>query len=120
MPYGHWVNDDADRRNRPAVPVMTPEIAAQLGSYMRGVVLRGTARTLASLSPAVAGKTGTAEIEGAPSHAWFAGFAPHGPTKGRRVAFAVLVENGGYGGRAAAPLAAEIIREARALGLLTE
>jgi cell division protein FtsW (lipid II flippase) len=120
MPYGHWVSDDDDRRNRPAVAVMTPAIAAQLGSYMRGVVLRGTARTLASLSPAVAGKTGTAEIEGAPSHAWFAGFAPHGPTKGRRIAFAVLVENGGYGGRAAAPLAAEIVREVRALGLLTE
>jgi cell division protein FtsW (lipid II flippase) len=120
MPFGRWVVDTDDRRNRPEMAVMTPEIAAQLGSYMRGVVLRGTARTLAGVSPAIAGKTGTAEIEGAPSHAWFAGFAPHGATTGRRVAFAVLVENGGYGGRAAAPLAADIVREARALGLLSE
>jgi cell division protein FtsI/penicillin-binding protein 2 len=120
MPYGHWVIDDTDRRNRPPVAVMTPEIAAQIASYMRGVVLRGTARTLGGVVPAIAGKTGTAEVEGASSHAWFAGYAPHGPTKGRRIAFAVLVENGGYGGRAAAPLAAEIVREARAIGLLTE
>jgi cell division protein FtsI/penicillin-binding protein 2 len=118
MPYGRWVNDAGDRRNREGVAVMTPAIAAQLGSYMRGVVLRGTARSLASASPAIAGKTGTAEVEGAPSHAWFAGFAPYGPAKGRRVAFAILVENGGYGGRTAAPLAAEIARAAQQLGLL--
>jgi peptidoglycan glycosyltransferase len=70
------------------------------------------------VSPPIAGKTGTAEVEGAPSHAWFAGFAPYGPTQGRRIAFAVLIENGGYGGRTAAPLAAEIVRAARELGLL--
>jgi cell division protein FtsW (lipid II flippase) len=120
MPYGRWVSDAGDRRGREAVPVMTPAIAAQIGSHMRGVVLRGTARTLAAVSPAVAGKTGTAEVDGAPSHAWFAGFAPYGPTKGRRIAFAVLVENGGYGGRTAAPLAAEIVRAARELGLLAK
>ena len=120
MPYGRWVDDASDRRNREAVTVMTPEVAAQLGSYMRGVVLRGTARTLAGVSPPIAGKTGTAEVEGAASHAWFAGFAPHGPTDGRRVAFAVLVENGGYGGRAAAPLAAEVVRATRELGLLSK
>jgi cell division protein FtsW (lipid II flippase) len=120
MPYGRWVNEKGDRRDRPAVAVMTPAIAAQIASYMRGVVLRGTARGLAGVSPGIAGKTGTAEIEGAPSHAWFAGFAPYGATKGRRIAFAILVENGGYGGRAAAPLAAEIVRAARELGLMAE
>jgi hypothetical protein len=118
MPYGRWVSDDGDRRARDAVSVMSPEIAAQIGAAMRGVVLRGTARVLAGVSPPVAGKTGTAEVAGAPSHAWFAGFAPHGPTTGRRIAFAVLLENGGYGGRTAAPLAAEIVRAASELGLL--
>jgi peptidoglycan glycosyltransferase len=120
MPNGRWVSEAGDRRDRKAVSVMTPEIAAQIGSAMRGVVLRGTARVLAGVSPAVAGKTGTAEVDGAPSHAWFAGFAPYGPARGRRIAFAVLLENGGYGGRTAAPLAAEIVRAARELGLLEE
>ncbi len=120
MPYGRWVSDDGDRREREPVSVMTPAIAAEIGTAMRGVVLRGTARVLAEVSPAVAGKTGTAEVAGAPSHAWFAGFAPYGPTKGRRIAFAVLIENGGYGGRTAAPLAAEIAHAVSELGLLDE
>jgi hypothetical protein len=120
MPNGRWVTDAGDRREREPVPVMTPAVAAQISSYMRGVVVRGTGRALADVSPAVAGKTGTAEVDGAPSHSWFAGFAPYGPTKGRRVAFAVLVENGGYGGRTAAPLAAAIVRAASELGLLVK
>ena len=120
MPNGRWVSDVDDRRQREPLQVMTPGIAGQIGSYMRGVVLRGTARSLANVTPAIAGKTGTAEIEGAPSHAWFAGYAPYGQTKGRRIAFAILIENGGYGGRTAAPLAGEVVRSARELGLLDE
>jgi cell division protein FtsI/penicillin-binding protein 2 len=120
MPYGHWVDDTEDARRRAPVSVMAPEFAAQLGSYMRGVVQRGTARSLASVTPPIAGKTGTAEVQGAASHAWFAGFAPYGNTKGRRIAFAIVVENGGYGGRSAAPLAAEVVRLARELGLITD
>jgi peptidoglycan glycosyltransferase len=116
MPYGRWVSDTGDRRDREPVTVMSPEIADGIASAMRGVVLRGTARALATVSPPIAGKTGTAEVESARSHAWFAGFAPYGPTNGRRIAFAVLIENGGYGGRTAAPLAAEIVRAARELG----
>jgi peptidoglycan glycosyltransferase len=120
MPYGRWVSDADDRREREPVQVMTAATAAQIGSYMRGVVQRGTARALASVSPAIAGKTGTAEVQGAPSHAWFAGFAPYGTTKGRRIAFAVLVEHGGYGGRSAAPLARDIVMAAREFGLIDE
>jgi len=39
---------------------------------------------------------------------------------GRRIAVAVIVEHGGYGGRLAAPAAGEILRRAAALGLLRE
>ena len=120
MPYGRWVSTGGDRRDRAPAVVMTPAMAAQIGSYMRGVVQRGTARPLASVSPPIAGKTGTAEVDGAASHAWFAGFAPYGATAGRRIAFAILIENGGYGGRSAAPLAGEIVRAAREFGLLHE
>lgn len=118
MPYGRWVRATGDRRDRDAVAVMAPEVAAQIGSAMRGAVLRGTHRGVAAVAPGIAGKTGTAEVAGAASHAWFAGFAPYGTTTGRRIAFAVLVENGGYGGRAAAPLAADVVRAARELGII--
>jgi penicillin-binding protein A len=50
------------------------------------------------------------------SHGWFIGFAPvQAP---RRIAFSVLIENGGYGGAVAAPIANEIVNEAFRLGLI--
>lgn len=53
----------------------------------------------------MAGKTGTAEIGGPDpnrTHAWFIGYRGN-------LAFAVLVEGGGVGGRVAAPLAAGFV-----------
>jgi cell division protein FtsI/penicillin-binding protein 2 len=46
------------------------------------------------------------------------GFAPFDGTPERRLAFAVIVENGGYGGRIAAPIAREVMEAAKGLGLL--
>jgi penicillin-binding protein 2 len=65
----------------------------------------------------IAGKTGTAEVTGKAAHSWFTGFAPYGEP-GPRIAFAVLVENAGYGARAAAPVASEIVTAAKELGLI--
>ena len=84
---------------------------------MAMAVSSGTGRSLAGVKPPVAGKTGTAEVTGGRSHAWFTGFAPYGGTTGRRLAFVVLVENGGYGARAAAPIAGELVAAARELEL---
>ena len=98
-------------------PFVTRESARLLARYMRDVVLTGTGRALSGHAIPIAGKTGTAEVAGAPSHAWFIGFAPYGPAS-RRVAVAVLIENAGYGGAAAAPAAGEIISAAAALGLV--
>lgn len=51
----------------------------------------------------VAGKTGTAQNpHGSKDHAWFIGFAPF---ENPRIAICVLVENVGYGGVFAAPIA---------------
>ncbi|MDX8402478.1 MAG: penicillin-binding protein 2 [Mariprofundaceae bacterium] len=93
---------------------------------MREVVSdpHGTAyHALADAPWAVAGKTGTAQVvamaqdeEAARTdtdtprdHAWFIGYAPY---RQPRIAFAVLVEHGGHGGSAAAPVAAAIVRAA--------
>jgi cell division protein FtsI/penicillin-binding protein 2 len=84
---------------------------------MRGVVTSGTARVLNVNATAIAGKTGTAEVDGAASHSWFAGFAPY-RTTGRQVVFVVLVENAGYGARAAAPIAGAIVDLARQLRII--
>jgi cell division protein FtsW (lipid II flippase) len=92
--------------------------AAQLRRDMRDVVRIGTGRTLAAHAVAIAGKTGTAELDGARAHAWFVGFAPYDEATAASVAFAVVVENGGSGGRIAAPLAGDVVSAARARGLL--
>jgi cell division protein FtsW (lipid II flippase)/cell division protein FtsI/penicillin-binding protein 2 len=116
MPFGRWVIDDSNQRAEGPKVIMPSSSADFLARAMRGVVERGTAKRLSNITPAIAGKTGTAEVEGKPSHSWFTGFAP---VKGiRRIAFAVIIENGGYGGSAAAPVAGEIVKSAGALGLI--
>ncbi|HHV57702.1 MAG TPA: penicillin-binding protein 2 [Firmicutes bacterium] len=53
----------------------------------------------------VAGKTGTAQNPHGADHGWFVGFAPYDKPE---IAVAVLVEQGGHGGSAAAPVARRI------------
>jgi cell division protein FtsW (lipid II flippase) len=102
----------------PAEPerVFPASAAARLARDMSAAVASGTGRAVAGVRPAIAGKTGTAEVGGAPSHSWFTGFAP-ASGGGRRLAFVVLVEHGGYGGRTAAPIAGRIVQAARDLQL---
>ncbi|QXC59765.1 hypothetical protein KSP35_15440 [Aquihabitans sp. G128] len=79
---------------------------AQLRDLMRGVVTDGTGNALLGIPGGdVFGKTGTAEFgtEDPPqTHAWFTGYQGD-------IAFAVLVEDGGFGGAVAAPLAANFL-----------
>ena len=118
MPYGRWITDESNPRVEPPVSVLQPDLARILAQYMRSVVTSGTGRSVAGAPVQIAGKTGTAELEKYPSHAWFVGFAPY-DSPGRRIAFAVLVENGQYGGSAAAPIAGEIVAAANQLGLFS-
>jgi cell division protein FtsI/penicillin-binding protein 2 len=120
MPRGRWLlaAGGAGANPEPPVRVLSESQAELLGRAMRRVATEGSgAAVLRDATPAIAGKTGTAEVAGQASHSWFVGFAPYG-SSGRRIAFAVIVENGGYGGRAAARVARDVVREASALGLL--
>jgi penicillin-binding protein A len=93
----------------------TPQTAGAVSSMMQEVVQRGTGTAAALPGVAVAGKTGTAQVEGGSPHAWFIAFAP---AEAPRVAVAVIVEHGGSfgseatGGRVAAPIAAQVLRVA--------
>jgi cell division protein FtsI/penicillin-binding protein 2/cell division protein FtsW (lipid II flippase) len=100
-----------------AKPCLPANRASELAQYMRRVVTEGTGREAGTAQVAIAGKTGTAEIRNKPAHAWFVGFAPYG-AGAKKIAFAVLIENGRYGGRTAAPVAAELANAAAELGLL--
>jgi cell division protein FtsW (lipid II flippase) len=129
MPEGRWIAGEDNPRTGAPKPVLDAALTALIARSMRGVVTEGTAAGfLAGVQPPIAGKTGTAEVKDQKSHSWFIGFAPYGNigkgdtsgggNGGRRIAFAVIVEHGGYGGRIAAPAAGEIVRRAAALGLL--
>jgi cell division protein FtsI/penicillin-binding protein 2 len=114
MPYGRWVTDQNNPRRQGPQPILAPELSSLIAEGMRDAVTSGTGRAANLADLPIAGKTGTAELDHAPSHAWFIGFAPYrGP---RKLAFAVLIENGQYGGTAAAPLAAELMKEAKSMG----
>jgi cell division protein FtsI/penicillin-binding protein 2 len=91
-----------DARVEPVPPAVLPT----LQSFMAGVVRRGTGQAAAVAGRDVFGKTGTAEFgntDPAPTHAWFVGYSGN-------IAFAVLVEGGGVGGRVAAPIAGDFLQ----------
>ena len=66
----------------------------------------GTATHLRWSEYEISGKTGTAQNPHGEDHAWFIAFAPFDNPK---IAIAVLVENVGFGGTHAAPIAKKVI-----------
>ena len=89
---------------------LTPEQAKVINKALRGVTTRGTAQgRFESLPFSVAGKTGTAQTSNGDgmSHSWFIGFAP---AENPKIAFAVVIENGGYGAKSAVPAVRDILR----------
>jgi penicillin-binding protein 2 len=109
-------------------PIANPSIdgvsSADWDIVITGMVGAATFGTAAAISKGVAytiaGKTGTAQVftvsrserltqkvaERLKDHAWFIAFAP---VEAPRIAVAVLVENGGFGASAAAPIARKVM-----------
>jgi len=86
---------------------VNPEYINMVRAGMRQAITSGTARELASLPVAVAGKTGTAQFDNnQQTHAWFTAFAPYDDPK---IALVVLVEGGGEGHETAVPVARDIL-----------
>lgn len=107
-----------ERKNR---IVLDPNALEEVRRGLTGVVNEpgGTAHGAQNPFAIVAGKTGTAQVitqkipgrklsEKTQDHAWFIAYAPVDDPK---IAVAVLVEHGGHGGGAAAPVARRVIEE---------
>ena len=119
MPEGRWISDTGNPRDDAPVDILPETQAAFIARAMRRVVTEGTARhSMAGETVGIAGKTGTAQLDEGMPHAWFAGFAPYDGDTAHRLAFAVLVEHGGYGGATSAPIAREVMEAAKELGLM--
>jgi peptidoglycan glycosyltransferase len=97
------------RRRLEPVPLrqaMRESTARLLAGMMEAAVESGTGGAAKLPEVRVAGKTGSAQATSGEAHAWFIGFAP---AQDPRVAVAVVVEHGGAGGAAAAPIARDIM-----------
>jgi penicillin-binding protein 2 len=95
-----------------------PETLAFMRQAMLGVVDEGTGQRAKVPGVPIGGKTGTAQVvkkgEGKghaelKDHGWFASFAP---VNNPQLAVVVLVENGGFGGQVAAPVAKAVYEAA--------
>lgn len=122
--YGHILREyppiEASRVN------VSFETLSFIREALRGAVNdpHGTGGTCALKEIQVAGKTGTAQVVRLPKdfkrgdvsrmplkfrdHAWFVAFAP---VEDPKIALAVLVEHGGFGATAAAPIAKKVIQK---------
>lgn len=94
--------------------VISKENDAVMKDLMRAVVTSGTGTAAAVPGINICGKTGTAEHDDKPNvneppHSWFIGFAPY---ENPQVAVAVIVEDGGQGGGAAARIAGQVMKSA--------
>lgn len=103
---------DVIKRNAPQL-LRRMQLSSQtwrvIQASLRAVITdsRGTARGIFGNFPIpVSGKTGTAEVPGRTSHAWFAGYAP---AENPEIVIAVFVENGGGGSGVAAPVARRVL-----------
>jgi len=89
---------------------LQPHNLAALREGLWGAVNGGGTAWRAAVPEGVAGKTGSAQVVsrekqkelGRLEHSWFVGYAPYAAP---RLALAVILENAGEGGKAAAPLA---------------
>ena len=89
--------------------VLSAHAADTLRQMMIAVVRYGTGTAARLPNVTVAGKTGTGTHTGAPPDAWFVCFAP---ADNPRLVVAVIVEDAGYGGVVAAPIARNILSAA--------
>ncbi|MEA3403922.1 MAG: penicillin-binding transpeptidase domain-containing protein [Armatimonadota bacterium] len=107
MPEPVWLSDERSSMTS----AMSMNTARTLAGMLRNAAEEGTGRGVFSgLGYDVAGKTGTAQLgAGLQPHSWFAGFAPY---RRPEVAFAVIVENGGWGSRSAGPIARRLVENA--------
>lgn len=109
-PHAVYAVRDKQTRRIDSVAVKTRRVALASSTWtlvregMRRVVMEpgGTASLARVKGIESAGKTGTAQNPHGKDHSWFVGFAP---VDNPRIAVAVLVENVGYGGSFAAPIA---------------
>ncbi len=114
----HAVNSIRNKRTNRIDIIDHSEIPVRLNYDVMRMIREGMRRVveepggtggLARISGVVsAGKTGTAQNPHGNDHAWYVGFAPFDQP---RIAIAVMLENAGFGGTKAAPIAGMVMEK---------
>lgn len=95
-------------KTQPVPTGLAPDVIKKIREGLVATVQYGTAQVMNDGSiPLTGGKTGTSEVWGQRSHSVYVGF---GAAEQAEIGIAVVVENGGFGSRAAAPVALEMFR----------
>jgi penicillin-binding protein 2 len=102
--FEHYVADTTARARVPVPPATLEYARRGMWRVVNGV--EGTGKRSAVDSVVVAGKTGSAQHSGDPTHALFISFAPYDDPE---IAVAVILEQRGGGGAFAAPVAQKIM-----------
>ncbi|ERT08373.1 penicillin-binding protein 2 [Lyngbya aestuarii BL J] len=93
---------------KPVPTGLDPQAINTIKEGLVSVVQYGTGQGMNDGTiPLTGGKTGTSEVLWQQSHSLFVGF---GPAKNPEIAIAVVIENGGYGSVAAAPVAKQMFQ----------
>ena len=111
----HVVKGYLDEKTKKIIPYKFKEIDTGVKQSVFDLVKEGmflvvngsgTATSIRMSEIEIAGKTGTAQNPHGKDHAFFIGFAPY---RNPKIAFAIVVENIGFGGTWAAPIAKKMI-----------
>lgn len=111
----HIVKGYIDNETKQMVPLKFKKIDVHINKKVFDIVKEGmflvvngegTARWIKMDSIQIAGKTGTAQNPHGKDHALFIGFAPF---NNPQIAFAVVIENVGFGATYAAPIAKKLV-----------
>ncbi len=107
------LNPDFDNIKNTVAPRINLGISQHTFDLVREGMYRvingeGTARHIRQADIKISGKTGTVQNPHGKDHALFAGYAPSDKPK---IAVAVMIENVGFGGTHAAPVAVELIKK---------
>jgi penicillin-binding protein 1A len=108
----HWANQPEPQLIDDRKQIIDPRTAYQITSILEGVVQRGTGKSLKSLGRPIAGKTGTTNDE---KDAWFIGYTPN-LVVGVYIGYDTPqpLGRGNTGGRVAAPVFGEFVKNALA------
>jgi len=108
IPQLHIIRDP--EKNKPAsIVAIDPKALTVVRNGLKACINSGTGTAAKLADISVAGKTGSAEVQGytRTTHAWFAAYAP---ASGRaQIVVVVVGEGAGHGGAIAAPIAKKIL-----------